>query len=792
MTLAKALALSRVGLQVFPVNHTEDNQKIPLTPAGHLDATTDEPVIETWWGKHPDAKVGVHAGASGIVVLDVDVKNGADGFESLGFLDTPETFSYETSTGGWHFVYTAPEDVALNGVAKYRGMVNVDRRGGSSWVMWAGEAPESRVEFTPAPEWLCDPIRVRSAHAFEGDLKDWYETLTPGDPSAAVRRSISQVRADMSHSEMVAAQTHAIRLGAEGHPGVPEYLEALEQAWLNRPAENHTTPEDQWEFKFAEALASGIEKFGAQISLLASLPPFRVADVPASVPTALLVGGAESTKGEWSKALYALLDALPVDLDVVGTLWGAPRTRPLSMDWGIEFVLKRVEEARAKNAAPEPTALPAILDTEALDTEVIPALSLLTDDERRRVSDEYDFVDMYVETGRQTGFANEKYYEAAAWTVASMAAGFKVFITPSATDTMPLNFWFTTLAFSGTGKTRAAKFQETIMDIVHDRDNLEHTYKIGGNLSPQGLHIALLERNKLPTILFEDEAAGFFKSLASEKWMQALAQDMSHFYEGRVGTINKVSQSHLKGKSGLTSFNTHFYSTPENFFDLITEEQFLSGFLARMLWVVGDEPEYKKNSIVFTESREKGSDVTGLAPLIEELGVFFRQFRDSLPENRPIHSSPAALARQGVAANAVVDAIQGREKFNILEPATRRISWEYIRKASVLMALTSGYLEVQELHVLQALKYVEKWVESLFRVAEQVNRSLYYRQMLEIVAFVASRRGAKATEASIYKRFAETVVRDPRELQSKLDLALRSGRLTAEPVSGGGVIYHAG
>src|SRR5699024_1079325 len=159
-----------------------------------------------------------------------------------------------------------------------------------------------------------------------------------------------------------------------------------------------------------------------------------------------------------------------------------------------------------------------------------------------------------------------------------------------------------------------------------------------------------------------------------------------------------------------------------------TEEQFLSGFLARMLWVVGDEPEYEKNSIVFTESREKGSDVTGLAPLVEELGVFFKVFRDSLPMNKPIHSSPEALARQSQAANEVADAIQCREKFNILEPAARRISWEYIRKASVLMALTSGFLEVQELHVLQALKHVEKWVESLFRVSEQVNRSVFYRQ----------------------------------------------------------------
>lgn len=776
---------------MFPVKHTEDNEKIPLTPAGHLDSSTDPATIEAWWTKHPDAQVGVHAGPSGINVLDIDIKNGADGFESLGFLDTPDTFSYETATGGFHFVYLAPEGVHLNGTGRYRGMENVDRRAGSSWILWHGPAPKSREEFTPAPEWLNDEAKVRSAQAFEGDLKDWYETLVSGEPSAAVRRSIAKIDHDMSHSEMVGAQHHAIRLGAEGHPGVPEYLEALEEAWLNRPAENHTTPEGQWEYKFAEALSSGIKQFGDQIEVLKSIKPFRAADIPASVSTSLLVGGAESTKAEWSRAMYDLMGAGLDDESILSMLWGSPRTRPLSMDWGIEFVQKRITDARKKESSPEPAKIPAIIETESLEAEELPKISLLTDEERAQVADEYDFVDMFLETGRQTGFVNEKYYEAAAWTVASMAVGFRAFLAPSATDTMPLNMWFTTLAFSGTGKTRAAKFQETIMDIVHDRDNLDQSYKMSANFSPQGLHIALLERNRQPFIMFADEASSFFKSLATDKWMQEAENTMSGFYEGRVGTINKVSQSHLKGKSGLTSFNMHLYTTPESFFDLITEEQFTSGFLARMLWVDGDEPEYEPNSIVFTEDRRKKGDVTKINPLIRDLGVFFRTLRYSIPENVPVFTSDSARIRQQQAANFARDAIEGREKFNILEPAMRRITWEYIRKASAIMALTSGFLETQEIHVLQALVYVEKWIESLFRVVEQVNRSVFFRQALEIVAFVASRRGSKATEAAIYKRFAESVVRDPRELQAKLDLMIRSGRLSVETVPGGGLLYRA-
>src|SRR5690625_6795248 len=133
---------------------------------------------------------------------------------------------------------------------------------------------------------------------------------------------------------------------------------------------------------------------------------------------------------------------------------------------------------------------------------------------------------------------------------------------------------------------------------------------------------------------------------------------------------------------------------------------------------------------------------------------------ESLPDNIPVYSSPEAIFRQEQAANQVRDSIQGKEKFNILEPAARRISWEYVRKASAIMALTSGYTEIQEIHVLQALKYVEKWVESLFSVVEQVNRAVFYRQSREIVAFVAYRTKSTAAEAAIYKSLAEKVHRD--------------------------------
>lgn len=230
----KSLRLSEQGLYVFPVHHTADNEKKPYTPNGHLDATLDPNLIMDWWAKWPNAQVGVACGKSGIAVADVDTKNGKDGWASLdeAWLDLGTPFSYETGTGGSHLVYLAPEGLNLNGQSNYRGLVGVDRRAGSSWVMWAGDVP-GRDDLHIAPEWLLDEVKKRSVRGFEGTIKDWYDSLTPGEPNVMVRRAIKAIQDDMSHSDMVSATCEAIRLGSEGNPGVPDLVEALEEAWMN-------------------------------------------------------------------------------------------------------------------------------------------------------------------------------------------------------------------------------------------------------------------------------------------------------------------------------------------------------------------------------------------------------------------------------------------------------------------------------------------------------------------------------------------------------------------------------
>jgi hypothetical protein len=97
----------KYNLPIFP----SSRQKIPLIADWYHQASRDPLVIKGWWRKWPDANISMPTGsASGIIALDVDVKNGQLGFDSLRELeikygDLPKTFATISPSGGQHFYF---------------------------------------------------------------------------------------------------------------------------------------------------------------------------------------------------------------------------------------------------------------------------------------------------------------------------------------------------------------------------------------------------------------------------------------------------------------------------------------------------------------------------------------------------------------------------------------------------------------------------------------------------------------------------------------------------------------
>lgn len=778
-TIELALGLAKKGFHVFPVEHHPDNSKRPLTKNGHLDATTDLEQVKAWWAKHPDALPGVSVGPSGIVVADIDTKNDKDGWDSLSqaWLSIPETFSYDTSTGGTHLVYEAPAGVTLNGQSNYRGMEGVDRRGGSSWVMWVGPVPE-RSDITPAPGWLCDEATARTTHQFEGTLKEWYDNLTPGEPNALVRRAWERAEErfksngnDLSHSDLVEMQYEAVRLGAEGNSGIPQFLDFLEELFLSRTGEHTRDPQD-WPHEWAEALHSGVEKYGDLIDQLKNLPKYSIGIVPKNVPDSL-VTNPSGTAG-YSRLLGALIKETDNDDLIASILWNCPATIEVSRDWGLEFTYKRIADARVK---PEPIREnPRIEERrEAVQEGKSESLTLLTSEEREIADQHPTFVDNVLGVSRGYGYDQDPYFRSIAWTTAGMAFAFKGFVPMSKTHKMGLNLWFINLGESGTGKSVSGGFRDGILKCIFEGDNPEGApYDLGDDSSPQGLHLALLERDKKASLFSSDEAAGFFSTLGLRDWKTGIDERITSWYNGFVQGTQKMTLKEMRGKTALTSFFMHLFGTPNKVTKVVETEMFETGFMARVNWVFGNPPrrDDSRFQLRIDEDVEDG-ELDEVPSELRSLATDLITATAHLDKSVAILPGGDVMDRLSAAYKFMYTQAEGHVHWEILEPSITRLA-ETLIKCAAISTMYRGDDEIQMIDVLHAIRGVEEWYQNLFQVADMVSSGEFARRCDELEAYLRQ-EGGKASGAKIYHRFKGWIVRDSKEIENVITYLIQSG-----------------
>lgn len=95
------------GFRVFPIK--EDEKDVPLVAYTYA-ASDDFATVLQYWNNHPNANIGVALGR-GVLVLDVDVKNGKPGNAEFLKLGCPlDTLMVQTPSGGYHCYYQATQD----------------------------------------------------------------------------------------------------------------------------------------------------------------------------------------------------------------------------------------------------------------------------------------------------------------------------------------------------------------------------------------------------------------------------------------------------------------------------------------------------------------------------------------------------------------------------------------------------------------------------------------------------------------------------------------------------------
>jgi len=151
--------LTSLGFAVFPVNG-----KVPYDKGGFKTATDDYETAVKLFKPHNGCNIAVATGeASGVFVLDIDIKQGAKGDESLKQLikeysDLPTTASVRTWSGGYHYYFDYPHDVPVSCRTGLR--PGIDIRGDGGYVV----APPSIIKNKPY-EWMNHPDKVKAAAA---------------------------------------------------------------------------------------------------------------------------------------------------------------------------------------------------------------------------------------------------------------------------------------------------------------------------------------------------------------------------------------------------------------------------------------------------------------------------------------------------------------------------------------------------------------------------------------------------------------------------------------------------
>ena len=128
--LEHALNWAGRGFRLFPLH---PNTKRPVWKGWTQDATSDPERIREIWSER-DYNIGVLTG-NGLIVVDVDVKNGKDGLMSFMMLGLPaDTLCVETPSGGFHYYYEGPD------VANSSGKIGegLDVRGKNGFVIAPG------------------------------------------------------------------------------------------------------------------------------------------------------------------------------------------------------------------------------------------------------------------------------------------------------------------------------------------------------------------------------------------------------------------------------------------------------------------------------------------------------------------------------------------------------------------------------------------------------------------------------------------------------------------------------
>lgn len=487
-----------------------------------------------------------------------------------------------------------------------------------------------------------------------------------------------------------------------------------------------------------------------------------------------------------SRVRYALLthfcrETNLTDDEILSVAWHSPAARKWSMEdpRGIVGLAGELKKARTEVEAERGGGIEPIRRGE--EGYIAPASSepaegrvaLLTEPERKSLIDDDNWINRYVNwTASKTPKQNTPYARINAWTILSAALCDVAFI-PRQNGPERLNLYTMTIGDTTTGKTAELKLMFTILKEIFADDP---GYNIGGNSSASALGRKLQERDGKVSFFNRDEAHGVIKTWVNQDWTAGILEDLALLYDGVVPPSLRTGNWEGSGKTAETFFLMHLMGTPDAMIGTMNRDLFLTGFLARFIWAIGNPRE-----VTFDSLAERDSDGTeiklGFEPMARQFAAEFANVKRQLRHKHnarqiPVRITPEAARRMQEVKWQMTKMFEGHQQWDVLEPSLVRMGVT-IRKAASLLALSEGK-EIAELrHVLLAIEAAEEWVTNLLTVAGKISASDFERSCDQIEAFVSTKAG-EVKKTVVLRRFRAI---DYRLFEGYLKALYQQGRL---------------
>jgi hypothetical protein len=334
-----ALAYAAAGMAVFPCKANG----APLTEHGFKQASTDPEQIRAWWARWPYAEIG-WAVPGGVIVLDLDEKNGKHGLKDFYKCEGVEAEAVETPiaitpSGGRHLVYSDCGRAYPNAAPIVPG-TGIDARVGGLGYIVLPRAGNGRhwlkpvsTPLAPVPSWVPTKATARPP----GEAKPYTDALE------ALQRACAAIETSVNGAQETTLNNNAFHIGRRigaGQLDAGAAVDALCAAAARMPV--HRGPWRDLNAKVAHAVEDGMNE------------PWRVDepgdDRPFSFNSVLGLAG-------------AVANALPEKRDNL-TKWGARRMAALVRAGNIRRDLAHqvLFEAAMRNGT-SPTEAVAIIDS---------------------------------------------------------------------------------------------------------------------------------------------------------------------------------------------------------------------------------------------------------------------------------------------------------------------------------------------------------------------------------------------------------------------------------------------